>query len=123
VPSRHTYLASAGVGFFVAAGLLAARTRFRPHRWVFPLLLAAIVVQNTGYIWTKKRLQFLERAEATEGLIRLARGTEGPIYITCFPYGRDVADRALEIALSQSPERLHWSAPPPGATTYCAKDP
>ena len=123
VPSRHTYLASAGVGFFVAAGVLAARKQFRSQRWLTAALLAAIAVQNTGYILTKKREQFLARAEATEGLLRLARETEGPIYIQCMPYAREVANKAIEVGLSQPATRLRWTTPPPGAATYCAKDP
>ncbi|MFN0104351.1 MAG: hypothetical protein ACKV2U_19970 [Bryobacteraceae bacterium] len=124
VPSRHTYLASAGVGFFVAAGLLATRARFRAHRWVLPVLLGALVAHNTGYIWVKKRQQFLERAAATEDLLRLARTTDGPIYITCFPYGPDVAEKAMEITFSQPASRLVWNTPPPpGVVTFCAKDP
>ena len=124
VPSRHTYLASAGVGFFVAAGLLAVRRRFPARPYLLPLLLTLLVAHHTGYIWLKKRGQFLERAAATEDLLRLARGHHGPIYITCFPYGREVAEKAIEIELSQSPHRLVWTAnPPPGAVTFCALDP
>lgn len=123
VPSRHTYLASAGVGFFVAAGLLAVRRQYRSQRWVLGTLVMAIVLQNTGYIWTKKRQQFLARAEVTEGLLRIARETKGPIYVQCLPYTKDVADKAIEIVLAQPATRLIWSDPPPGATTYCAKHP
>jgi len=124
VPSRHTYLASAGIGFVVAAGLLVARARFRAHRWVLPVLLIAVIAHHTGYIWVKKRPQFLERAAATEDLLKVARGTAGPIYVTCFPYGREVAEKAIEITLFQPASRLVWDTPPPpGVTAYCAKDP
>ena len=115
VPSRHTYLASAGIGFFVAAGLLAARTRYRAQRWVMPLLLGVMAVHDIGYIWVKKGPKFLARAAATEELVRLARSTDELIYITCFPYSRDVAEKAIEITLSQPASRLVWDAsPPPG---------
>jgi hypothetical protein len=123
VPSRHTYLASAGVGFFVAAGLLAVRRQYRSQRWLLAALVVGIVVQNTGYLWTKKRQQFLARAEVTEGLLRIARETTGPIYVQCLPYAKDVANKAIEIVLSQPATRLVWSDPPPGSTTYCAKHP
>ncbi len=123
VPSRHTYLASAGVCFFVAAGLLAVRRQYRTQRWLLAALVIGIVAQNTGYLWTKKRQQFLARAEATEGLLLIARETTGPIYVQCMPYGRDVAIKAIEIVLSQPATRLVWNDPPPGATTYCAKHP
>lgn len=124
VPSRHTYLASAGIGFFVAAGLLVTRARFRAHRWVLPVLFMAMAAHHTGYIWVKKRPQFLERAAATEDLLKIARGTVGPIYITCFPYAHEVAEKAIEIKLFQPASRLVWDTPPPsGVTTFCAKDP
>ena len=123
VPSRHTYLASAGVGFFVAAGLLAVRRQYPLLRWLPAALVMAMVLQNTGYIWTKKRQQFLARAEVTEGLLRIARETTGPIYVQCLPYTKDVASKAIEIVLAQPATRLVWSDPPPGATTYCAKHP
>ena len=124
VPSRHTYLASAGIGFVVATGLLVTRVRFRPHKWVIPVLLAVILMHHSGYILVKKRQQFLDRAAATEDLLALARNTTGQIYMTCFPYGRDVAELAIGITLAQPPSRLVWGvAPPPGVITYCAKNP
>jgi hypothetical protein len=124
VPSRHTYLASAGVGFFVAAGMLAARRRFPATPHLLPLLLTLLAVHHTGYIWLKKRGQYLERAAATEHLLHIARRHSGPIYITCFPYTRDVAEKAIEIELGHPSHRLVWSAAPPsGAVTLCAKDP
>ena len=124
VPSRHTYLASAGIGFFVATGLLITRRQFRAHRWVLPVLLGALFAHNTGYILVKKRAQFLQRAAATEELLKFADSTEGPIYMTCFPYGRDVAEKAIEIKLLELPSRLVWdTTPPPGVVGFCAKDP
>jgi hypothetical protein len=124
VPSRHTYLASAGIGLFVATGLLITRRQFRAHRWVLPVLLGVLFAHNTGYVLIKKRAQFLQRAAATEELLKFARSTEGPIYMTCFPYGRDVAEKAIEIKLLELPSRLVWDkTPPPGVVGFCAKDP
>jgi hypothetical protein len=124
VPSRHTYLASAGLGFVVAAGFAAVRHRFRMHRWVAPALAVLCVAHHTGYIWIKKRAQFLERAASTEQLVQLAGETEGLIYVTCFPYGHEVAEQALLIRLKQSPSRLVFTkTPPAGVVTFCAPDP
>jgi len=124
VPSRHTYLPSAGVGLLVATGLLVTAARFRKRRWVLAATAAALLTCNGAYIVVKKRGQFLERAAATEELLRVARDSEGLIYMTCFPYGRDVAAKALEIKLDQPPSRLVWDAlPPPGGIAFCAKDP
>jgi len=124
VPSRHMYLAGAGVAFAGAAGLLAARKRFPERQWVLPAVLAAMFVFNMAYLWGKKREQFLERTAATEDLLELVRRTDGLIYVTCFPYGPDAAEQAIEIVLQRRATMLVWNAtPPPGAVTYCAKHP
>lgn len=125
VPSRHIYLASAGLGFVVAVGLEAVRRRFAGQRWAVPVIATGLVVAQVGYIWVKKREQFLRRAAATEDLIAEAEKTEELIYVTCFPYGREVAEKALEIRLNQKPDvRLVFTkSPPPGGRTYCAANP
>jgi hypothetical protein len=124
IPSRHTYLASGSLGFVVAAGFAALRWRFRFHRWALPALALLCVAHHTGYIWTKKRTQFLERAAATEQLVQVASETEGLIYVTCFPYGHEVAEQTLIIRLRQSPSRLVFTkTPPAGVMTFCAPDP
>lgn len=125
VPSRHIYLASAGLGFIVAIGLEATRRRFAGNRWLVPILAAALAAPQIGYVWFKKREQFILRAAATEGLIAEAERTEELIYVTCFPYGREVAEKALEIRLRQNPEaRLVFTkSPPQGVRTYCAANP
>jgi hypothetical protein len=124
VPSRHLYLASGALGFFVVAGLMAARKRFRAHRWVLPALLGCLLVYDATYLWTKKRRQFLARTEATEDLLKLVESTSAPIYVTCFPYGPDVARASIEIVLKRPATMLVWNAEPPaGAVTYCAKHP
>jgi hypothetical protein len=124
IPSRHTYLASAGLGFVVAAGFSAMRWRFRTRRWLLAAIALLCVAHHTGYLWTKKRMQFLRRAESTEELVQLARETSGLIYVSCFPYAQEVAEQALIIRLGQSPSRLVFTkTPPPGVVTYCAPDP
>jgi len=124
-PSRHVYLASAGLGFVVAVGLEAARRRFAGQRWVVPIIAAALAIHQISYVWFKKREQFLRRAAATEELIAEAGRTQELIYVTCFPYGREVAEKALEIRLHQKAEaRLVFTkTPPPGVRTYCAANP
>src|SRR5207249_3689663 len=100
VPSRHTYFASAGLAFVVAAGFLAFRTRFQASRpWAPAAVVALMLVHNCGYLWTKKRLQYLERAAPTEALIDFARKVDGPVYLHCFPYSIWVAQFAVELQL------------------------
>ena len=76
VPSRHTYLPSAGLALLVgaAAALLYADFWAR-RRALLALLAAAVVVHNAGYIWTRKQRQFQERARMTTELVDLARRT------------------------------------------------
>jgi len=110
VPSRHTYLASAGLAWVVAAGFLVFYRRVRsPHRWPAYALAALILVHNCGYIWVKKRAQYLERALPTEALVDFARQADGPVYVRCFPYGAEVAELAVQMRLGKPPSSLIWA--------------
>jgi hypothetical protein len=124
VPSRHTYLASAGLSLVVAAALLAFRARAgRAHSWAMPVLVALLVVHNCGYIWTRKQAQYLERAAPTESLLRFARRVPGPIYLRCFPYGPVIAQLALEVTGAKpSNLLLIGGTPPSNAVPFCYGD-
>lgn len=71
IPSRHHYVASGGVALLVglAAALLVSKAR-RPKS-AAAALAAAFLLHNALYLWLYKRPQFLERAEVTEGLVRM----------------------------------------------------
>jgi hypothetical protein len=100
LPSRHTYLASAGLALLVGAGFVALRDRVG-LRWA--LAAAALVIAvNVEILWTKKRQQFLERAAPTERLIALARKVNGPIYMRCFPDPGMIADSAVRMCAPAS---------------------
>jgi hypothetical protein len=102
VPSRHTYLASAGLALIVAAGFLAFRERVeKSHRWAVALAAILIVVHNCGYLWTRKHAQYLERAAPTERLVEFARQREGPVYVHCFPYAFVTAEYAVRLRLNE----------------------
>lgn len=124
VPSRHTYLASAGLALLVAAGFTTFRHRFGHYRWAVPLLAAIVVAHHCGYLWTKKRQQYLARAEATETLLEVARTGVERINIRCFPYGPEVAEAALSVALSKPSTMLVWNQPVDSETpTICTSHP
>ncbi len=108
VPSRHTYLASVGLAWIVGAAFLAARARFRPT-WI-AAAAAVVLVGNIGYLWTRKRQQFLERAAPTEALIEVARKVNGPIYVRCYPDAALVADAAVRLRLHRPNSMLIWDA-------------
>lgn len=112
IPSRQTYLASAGLALLV--GVAAARI---PGRRLTAAVLAAILVSNIGYLWTKKRSQFLERAEPTAQLIAFAEHTRGPIPVRCFPLPRIVAEEAVHLSTGRPPGSLVWD--PAGAAGFC----
>jgi hypothetical protein len=132
VPSRHTYLASAGLAFIVAAGFLAFRRHFLDSR---PRLVYAsavlIVLLNCGYLWTRKRSQYLLRAAPTEALIDFARRVDGPIRIpcapstgwggcNCFPLSPLVSEAALELETTKPASALIWSPEPTqAAAEFC----
>ena len=113
IPSRQTYLASAGLALLV--GLAAARL---PDRRLLAAAVAVILAVNVGYLWTRKRAQFAERARPTEELIRLARQTNGPIYVQCFPRNGYIAEEAVHIGAGRPRGTVRWK-PEPGAVTFC----
>ena len=136
VPSRQIYLASAGLAWIMAAGFLTFRERFLNSRPRLVYAVAALVVlHNCGYIWTKKRAQFLTRAAPTKALIELAWKVEGPIHIRCapavgwkgcdyFPYSPLVAEAAVEMETTKSASILVWGAEPKqAATEFCWESP
>ena len=79
------------------------------RRWVVAALVALVALHNIGYIWTRKHEQFLERAAPTEQLISLARRTDGPIWVQCFPRPRIVAEEAVRLATGRLPRTLLWN--------------
>lgn len=127
IPSRQTYVASAGLA--VLFGLAMARLTLEPGaaRKLAAAAAVAMVVSNVGYLWTKKRAQFLERAEPTEQLIRLARRTPGPIWVQCFPRNRYIAEEAVRVGAGRSPAILVWSqaeaAERKATAAFCSHEP
>lgn len=109
VPSRHTYFASAGLALVVAAGFLLFHERFQGSRPWAPLALSALILlHNCGYLWIRKQPQFLERAAPTEALLHFAGKVKGPVYVHYFPYGFEVAQHAVELAIGPPSYVLPW---------------
>jgi len=122
VPSRHTYLASAGLAMLVGAACLSIRPRLASWKpWAPAALAALIVAHNCGYLWIKKFPQYAERARPTEELIRLAGPVHGAVHVACFPYSPEVAERALHLALGRAPSDAVFSASDAthAAARYC----
>jgi hypothetical protein len=126
IPSRHTYLASAGLGWLMGATIVVMKERYaKNYKWAPPVILLLILSHNVGYLWTKKRRQFLERAQPTERLIALARGVDGPIFVKCFPpnMAQIHAEAALELILNKPADTLIWSEEEarkrPPAAVFC----
>jgi hypothetical protein len=123
IPSRQTYLASAGVAWIVAAGVQRIAAN---HRKALPLVCAALLLHNVGYLWIKKRRQYLERAEPTQELIALARRTNGPIYVKCFPRPRPIAEEAVHLGAGKPAGEVIWDAQEAqargAAATFCYQE-
>jgi hypothetical protein len=126
IPSRQTYLSSAGLAWLMGAAILHLHARLRDTR---PRLVAAVLLamalHNLVYLWTLKYVQFRERGAATERLAALARQTQGPIFIQCFPLSKLHAEATIELAAGKPADTLLWTeeearARTPAAT-LCAK--
>jgi hypothetical protein len=111
------------VAWIVAAGIerIAAS-----HRKAIPLLCVALLLHNVGYLWIKKRRQYLERAEPTQELIALARRTTGPIYVKCFPRPRPIAEEAVHLGAGKAVSDVIWTAEEAhargAAATFCYQE-
>jgi hypothetical protein len=95
VPSRHTYIASAGLAMIAACGFRAIESRWRPA-WVI-VLAVTFVATEWGYLWTRKQRQYLERAAPTEVFVRKIQHHTGDVVVHCFPYGLDPIVRAAQM--------------------------
>jgi hypothetical protein len=123
VPSRHAYLASAGLALMVGAGLTTVARRFPARRWIAPALAAAMILEEAGYLWLVKKEHYTLRAQPTEMLLERARLSPGPLYANCFPYSPWVAEYTLrvhgfdtsQVRLAADPE----AAAQPDAADYC----
>jgi len=109
VPSRQTYVASIGLAWLVGIAMAKLEERFS----VRPAIAVAciVVVVNIGILWTKKRRQYMERAQPTELLIQTVPKARGEIHLSCFPYSPVIAGAAVEyahgkIVLDGPPERI-----------------
>jgi hypothetical protein len=115
IPSRQTYLASFGLALLVGLAMKhLAASKWGAGKWLRPatvveLVAAIVILANVEYLWTRKRAQFLARAQPTEQLIKLARQTEGPIWVQCFPRVPYIAQEAVHLAAGRSPSTLIWS--------------
>ena len=119
IPSRQLYLASAGLALVAGSAMDAVEQRRRAFAAV---VCAVMLLHNIGYLWTRKRAQFLERAEPTEQLIAFGRRTPGPIFVKCFPRPGLIAQEALRLGAGKEENDVIWDAETArarGAATFC----
>ena len=110
IPSRQTYLASAGLAMLVGLATAYWEAHAASRRTLLAAVVAVVLVENVGYLWVKKRNQFLERAAPTQQLIALARKTPGPIFVRCFPRNHFIAEEAVHLSTGLAPSDLIWDA-------------
>ncbi len=108
VPSRHTYLASIGFAWALAAILLELRVE--KLRAAF---ISAFIVINIGYIWIVKDRQYELRAAPTSRLIeQLAGLPPGPVLIEAFPQNPWIAKDAARLLPGWNPQMIHVNESP-----------
>jgi hypothetical protein len=109
IPSRQTYLASAGLAALFGLGMAHLFAEGGRARQIAAVLAVAALVHNVGYLWIRKRAQFIARAQPTEQLVRAARETGGPIWVQCFPLAPITAEAALQLGAGFRPSEIIWS--------------
>jgi hypothetical protein len=105
IPSRQTYLATVGLSvlFGLAMDTLTRRT-------AIAAVAAVMIAHNVGTLWVRKRAQFVERAAPTDRLMEMARATDGPIWVRCFPRTDWIAKEAVRLGTGKDPEKaLVWT--------------
>jgi hypothetical protein len=111
IPSRQTYLASAGLALLFGLGVSYLQTIQLPRRNVLVAVVVIVAVaENIGVVWVRKRRQFMERAAPTEQLIRAAWIYGGPLWVQCFPRNHWIAEAAVFWGAGMPPDALVWSA-------------
>jgi Dolichyl-phosphate-mannose-protein mannosyltransferase len=124
IPSRQTYLASTGLAWLMGAAIVHLRDLHGENKkLIVKTVLAIILIHNVTYLWTKKRQQFLLRAQPTEQLLSFAQNVNGRIFVKCFPLHRIYGESALELILKKPGSTLIWmddkaSGDPPVAS-FC----
>jgi hypothetical protein len=108
IPSRQTYVASAGLAVLVGLAMAHLAEKFPGRRGLLTAVTALVLLHNVGYLWTKKRNQFLERAAPTGQLIAFARRNPGPIWIRCFPRNSFIAQEAAHLGGGVAVSDLVW---------------
>ncbi len=113
VPSRHTYLAAAGLALLLAAALHTLADRLpRSAAWAVPALFVLFLAGNVSNLWLRKLPQFERRAQATERFVDFARQHPGAIAIGTAPFPLTVYQHAAAIVLGRAPESIqNFSAP------------
>jgi hypothetical protein len=109
IPSRQTYLAGAGLAALFGLAIERLWQDSGSARKVAAVLALAALLHNVGYIWFRKRAQFIARAQPTEQLIRMARETGGPIWVQCFPLAPITAEATLRLDAGIPTEDIIWS--------------
>jgi hypothetical protein len=104
IPSRQAYLAGAGLALLVGVALTLVR-----DRRLVAAVAGIVLLANVGYLWTKKRDQFVRRAAPTEELIALARSTPRPIWVRCFPRVGWIAEEAVHMSTGRPVTDLVWT--------------
>ncbi len=123
VPSRHTYLASAGLAILIGLAWQTTLAQRQSASSATGLLAALLLFHNIGYLWVKKFSQYQRRAEPTLRFLDFARSQPGPILVRCTPYTVNVLRDTAVVVLGRSDETILEAPMPignaPAPVDYC----
>jgi hypothetical protein len=107
VPSRHTYLAS--IGF---AWALAAVVEEIPLAKLRNAFIVAFITVNIGYLWIVKDRQYQQRAAPTSRLVEQLRShPPGPVLIDGFPVNPWIAKMTTRMVPGWDPQMIRVNEP------------
>jgi hypothetical protein len=112
IPSRQTYLASAGLALLVGLAfnqIVSIQRQVYGRKVVAAAVAALVLAHNFAILWFRKRAQFVERAAPTEQIIQLARRTQNPILVRCYGRPEIILSEAVHLATGRPPSDVLFS--------------
>lgn len=107
VPSRHTYLASAGLAMLAGAALhRLAGARPPVPRWTVPALWLLFACGNVANLWIRKLPSYEQRAQSTQRYLEFAGRHPGPITIGDAPFPITFYQHSAAIVFGRDPRSV-----------------
>lgn len=124
IPSRHHYVASAGMALVAGIAFQAFIRRRQRPAFITALLACAFIAHNWAYLWVSKKPQFEWRASLIEGFVTfVAEHPAQPVVNGCRDLNSGEAQRAIQYRLGLHGETILPATAAADARVYTCNAP